>query len=68
GVEDETLACGTGAVASAMVAVSQGKTTSPVTLQALGGQLTVSFDGTGPFKNVILQGPAVFVFNGTIDL
>lgn len=68
GVEDETLACGTGAVASAMVAVSQGKTTSPVTLQASGGQLTVSFDGTGPFENVMLKGPAVLVFNGTIDL
>ena len=68
GVEDETLACGTGAVAAAMVAVSQGKATSPVTLQARGGQLTVSFEGTGPFENVILQGPAKFVFKGTIDL
>ena len=58
GVEDETLACGTGAVAAAMVAVDQGLTNSPVRISALGGELLVRFNGKGPFTEVILEGPA----------
>ena len=68
GVEDETLACGTGAVAAAMVAVSQGWAQSPVDVQALGGLLEVSFQGTGPFSQVVLKGPAAFVFKGEVEV
>ena len=69
GVEAETLACGTGAVAAAIVAYTQGWVqTQPVTLDALGGQLKVGFEGRGPFTKVWLEGPAKFVFKGTITL
>ena len=69
GVENETLACGTGATAAAMVAVAQGWVPSaPVTLYAQGGTLTVDFEGRGPFKNVVLTGPAVQVFKGRLHL
>lgn len=64
GVENETLACGTGAVAAAMVAVHRGLATSPVTIKALGGDLTISFRGKGPFTDVVLEGPAEYSFEG----
>ena len=69
GVEDETLACGTGAVAAAMVAVSEGWIAAPpVKVSALGGELEVGFEGKGPFTKVWLKGPAEFVFKGTLEL
>lgn len=69
GVEDETLACGTGAVAAAMVAVAQGWVAAPpVQIAAQGGNLEVSFEGNGPFTSVWLKGPAEFVFKGTLEL
>lgn len=68
GVEDETLACGTGAVGAAMVAAAQGWAQSPVKVQALGGLLEVQFDGAGPFSNVVLKGPAEFVFKGQVEV
>ncbi|MGB0183122.1 MAG: diaminopimelate epimerase [Schleiferiaceae bacterium] len=64
GVENETLACGTGAVAAAMVAVHNGTTTAPVHIKALGGELMVNFEGTGPFSSVVLEGPAQYSFEG----
>jgi diaminopimelate epimerase len=69
-VEGETLACGTGVTASALVAASLHGFTSPVTVKVQGGDvLQVSFrkeqDG---FKEVHLSGPADFVFHGEIDL
>jgi diaminopimelate epimerase len=39
-----------------------------VKLYAQGGVLEVDFKGTGPFTNVVLKGPAVKVFEGTIEL
>jgi len=69
GVENETLACGTGAVASAIVASfeSGGKQTS-FDCMVLGGKLRVSFEtyGSDTYKNIILEGPARCVFEGEI--
>lgn len=67
GVEGETLACGTGAVASALVAYLRGKASSPVTIQARSGKfLTVEFKETSPgeFSDVALIGPAQTTFEG----
>ena len=68
GVEDETLACGTGVTASAMAAsIRTGKNSFDV--KALGGNLHVSFDKDGDtFTNVILTGPARLVYSGQFDL
>ncbi len=70
GVEDETLACGTGVTAAAIAAHKIGKTSDTVVnLHALGGNLQVSFDVVGGiYKNVILRGPAEFVFQGSINI
>ena len=70
GVEDETLACGTGAVASAIIAAEAEKMTSPVTVRTQSGEkLTIYFETAhGGFKNVYLEGEAALVFEGTIVL
>jgi diaminopimelate epimerase len=70
GVEGETLACGTGVTASALIASELHDLRSPVPVQVLGGKLLeVSFEKKGnQFTNVALSGPADFVFEGTIDL
>jgi len=70
GVEDETLSCGTGAVAVAIAAHALRKTTShSIQVNVEGGKLQVEFTmEDGQYKNVFLIGPAAFVFNGTIDL
>jgi len=70
GVEDETLACGTGvtAVAIAMNATGETDKTS-INLNVEGGKLNVSFDKMGDhFTNVFLTGPAKFVFKGSIEI
>lgn len=69
GVEDETLACGTGATAAAIALHQQKHTTqTTVPLQVQGGFLEVSFQPTeNGYKNVFLKGPATFVFKGVID-
>ncbi|WP_281636039.1 diaminopimelate epimerase [Flavobacterium marginilacus] len=70
GVEDETLACGTGAtaVAIAMNATGQTNATS-INVNVEGGKLVVSFDkNQNGFTNVFLKGPAEFVFKGSIDI
>ncbi|MGN1280399.1 MAG: diaminopimelate epimerase [Succinivibrio sp.] len=60
----ETLACGTGACAAAVVAISQGKVNSPVNVTLPGGALKISWNGEG--EPVMMSGPAVRVFEGTI--
>ena len=70
GVEDETLACGTGATAAAIAMNVLGETkANSIDLNVEGGKLVVSFDEIeGKFTNVFLKGPAEFVFKGTIDI
>jgi diaminopimelate epimerase len=70
GVEDETLACGTGIVASALIFAVSEKSGSPITVTTRGGDvLQVGFDKVDQgFHNVTLTGPAEFVFEGTIEL
>lgn len=70
GVEDETLACGTGVVASALIFAAVQKVDGPIGVLVRGGnELRVAFDRAGgQFKNVTLTGPADFVFEGTIEV
>lgn len=68
GVEGETLACGTGSVAAAVLAGLLGKVKSPVTLKTRGGPpLGVSFalDG-GQVTSVTLTGEARLVYEGSL--
>ena len=69
GVEDETLACGTGAVASAIISAEAEKMTSPVVVETQSGEkLKVYFEMVeGNFKNVYLEGTAKLVYEGAID-
>jgi len=68
GVEDETLACGTGSIASALLASLVAKVESPVTLVPQSGlELIVHFAARGEsFTNVYLQGDARAVYEGRI--
>lgn len=70
GVEDETLACGTGVTAVAIAMHKTKKTASnSINLPVEGGILEVTFEEeNGCYKNVFLKGPAKFVFQGNIDL
>jgi diaminopimelate epimerase len=62
----ETLACGTGACAAVVTGIERGLLQSPVTVQARGGTLEISWDGHN--SPVMLAGPAVTVFEGEISL
>jgi diaminopimelate epimerase len=70
GVENETLACGTGIVASALIFAATENISGPIHVVARGGdELQVGFEGVeGGFRNVTLTGPAEFVFEGTIEI
>ena len=70
GVEDETLACGTGVVASALIFAATEDATDPIAVLVRGGnELQVGFEKMETeFKNVTLTGPADFVFEGTIEV
>lgn len=69
GVEDETLSCGTGATAVAIAMHATGKTSaSAIGINVEGGKLEVTFNkNDNSYTNVILKGPATFVFKGTIE-
>ncbi|MDQ2679922.1 MAG: diaminopimelate epimerase [Candidatus Eremiobacteraeota bacterium] len=58
-----TLACGTGAVACAAVAVRNGTLRSPVDVHVPGGKLLIEWDGLG---DAFMSGPAIHVFDTTI--
>ncbi|MFT4753351.1 MAG: diaminopimelate epimerase [Salibacteraceae bacterium] len=68
GVEDETLACGTGATAVAISAFHTGKVyQTNIPIHVIGGELNVSFDKNEEgYSNIWLTGPAEFVFEGKI--
>lgn len=59
----ETFACGTGATASAYACILHGYTEEKVTVEMLGGSLTISFDKEK--QKLFMTGPAVTVFEGT---
>ena len=70
GVEDETLSCGTGVTAAALVAVVRGLCPDKnfCHIHTPGGRLTVTFEKVleHNFYNIWLHGPAVMVYEGTI--
>lgn len=70
GVEDETLACGTGMVACAIVHHEVSGTAAPVSVDVAGGDtLEVAFEtrASGDYDSVTLLGPADFTFEGTLS-
>jgi diaminopimelate epimerase len=70
GVENETLACGTGIVASALIFAATENTSGPIHVIARGGdELQVGFERVEEgFRNVTLTGSAEFVFEGEIEI
>ena len=72
GVEDETLSCGTGATAAAIVNYLETESSHKRFSQKLktkGGTLTVTFEKKSTtFENIYLCGPAALVFEGEIQL
>lgn len=69
GVEDETLACGTGAIAAAIIATVLDKTVPPVSLLTRSRiMLGVDFKQEGrSFKDIFLEGDARIIYKGTIE-
>lgn len=67
GVEGETLACGTGAVASSVTAAVRGLVESPVRVRVRGGELTVAFRWRDEqFEDIVLGGDARFIADGVL--
>jgi len=70
GVEDETLSCGTGVTASALIAAHNENGFNRVEVKSKGGNLSVEFDKISDtkFTNIWLSGPATFVFSGEYEI
>jgi diaminopimelate epimerase len=71
GVENETMSCGTGVTAAAIVFAHNDSGFNRVVVNTLGGKLAVEFDketDKNEYTNVWLNGPATFVFKGEITL
>ncbi len=70
GVEDETLSCGTGVTAAALVSAHNPAGFNRVDVETPGGKLSVEFTKLSDtsFENIWLCGPAEFVFAGEIDI
>ena len=67
GVEAPTYSCGTGATAVALIQNFHNNALSPIQLQTQGGILTVSFEKQDHYyKNIWLEGPALFVYEGSM--
>ncbi|MBA22615.1 MAG: diaminopimelate epimerase [Flavobacteriales bacterium] len=69
GVENETLSCGTGATAVAVVMHFNKKTTATqVVVEVEGGTLGIEFEPTEKgYQNIFLSGPAEQVYSGTLN-
>ena len=69
GVEDETLACGTGAVACALVCAYKTKMKSPIFVRTKsGGWLSIYFESkTDTFYNIYLEGDARIIYKGEMS-
>lgn len=75
GVENVTLSCGTGVTAAAIAAFSHQRMRAGKAIYRVdtkGGGLIVSYNipdrEKGPVKDIVLQGPAVFVFRGEVKI
>lgn len=68
GVEDETLACGTGSIASALVTASKDKVESPLNIVTRsGGILTIYYkEDNGRFHDIYLEGDARIIYKGKL--
>lgn len=74
GVEDLTLACGTGAIAAAISShflYTPEEDNSEYDIQVKGGKLGVSFSfeaSSGEYSDIVLKGPGRFVFEGNVEI
>jgi len=66
GVERETLSCGTGSVASALLASKHLDCSSPITILTRGGTLDVSFDND--WSSISLTGAVKLIYEGIIEI
>jgi diaminopimelate epimerase len=62
----ETLACGSGACAAVVIGIEQNQLDHDVCVELPGGELKISWPGRG--QAVLMTGPAISVFDGTINL
>ena len=69
GVEDETLACGTGAIASALISASRFNMNSPVDVKTRSGvYLTIHFDTIADqFTEIYMEGDARIIYTGELQ-
>ena len=70
GVEDETLSCGTGVTAAALLSAHNDNGFNTVNVKTNGGNLSVEFNKEDDehFTDIWLCGPAVFVFKGEVEV
>jgi diaminopimelate epimerase len=70
GVEDETLSCGTGVTASALVCYHNENGFNEVVVYTRGGKLSVEYDriDDNTYQNIWLCGPALKVFEGSMQI
>jgi len=69
GVEQETLACGTGAVAAALAAGCVHHLTSPIEVRTRSQEaLSIAFDQADSPQKILLRGPAVKIYQGEINI
>jgi len=70
GVENETLSCGTGVTAAAIITGLEKLGEQTIQIETLGGKLAVKFNNKGDneVNDIWLMGPGTFVFNGSIEI